>query len=86
MHRAQQKPQLKVGLIGAGYIGKAHVFGYATALRVLDLPLAPVMHTVAEVTEELAAGAAEHAARIPVMPPTDWRSALTPIAKIGAEV
>ena len=72
MPHAKPKPQLQVGVIGAGYIGKAHVFGYATAQRVLDLPLAPVMHTVAEVTEELAATAAD--AMGFAQWTTDWRT------------
>ena len=72
MPRAKQKTPLQVGVIGAGYIGKAHVFGYATAQRVLDLPMAPVMHTVAEVTEELAAGAAD--AMGFAQWTTDWRT------------
>ena len=36
------KPQLRVGLIGTGFMGKAHVFGYATAARVFDLNMAGV--------------------------------------------
>ena len=72
MPRAKPKPPLQVGVIGAGYIGKAHVFGYATAQRVLDLPLATVMHTVAEVTEELAAGAADALGFAQWT--TDWRT------------
>ncbi len=72
MPRAQQKPQLQVGVIGTGYIGKAHVFGYATAQKVLDLPLAPVMHTVADITEELAATAAD--AMGFAQWTTDWRT------------
>ena len=59
MPAAAEKPPLRIGLIGTGYMGKAHVFGYATAQRVLDLPLRPVLHTVADVTEALAAGAAD---------------------------
>ena len=58
MPRAVEKPALRIGLIGTGYMGKAHVFGYATAQKVLDLPLAPVFHTVADLTEELATTAA----------------------------
>jgi predicted dehydrogenase len=58
MPAAAEKPPLRIGLIGTGYMGKAHVFGYATAEKVLGLPLAPVLHTVADATEELAAGAA----------------------------
>ena len=28
---------MKVGLIGSGFMGKAHAFGFATAERVFDL-------------------------------------------------
>ena len=35
---AARKPQLRVGLIGTGFMGKTHVFGFATAQRVFDLP------------------------------------------------
>ena len=28
---------MKLGLIGSGFMGKAHVFGFATAERVFDL-------------------------------------------------
>ena len=40
-------------------MGKAHVFGYASAQKVFDLPMAPVLHTVADITEERAATAAD---------------------------
>ena len=59
MPRAPEKPALRIGLIGTGYMGKAHVFGYATAQKVFDLPLTPVFHTVADITEEQAAAAAD---------------------------
>lgn len=52
-----RKP-LRVGLIGTGFMGKAHVFGYATAARVFDLPFDIVFHTVADITEEAANRAA----------------------------
>ena len=58
MPRVPEKPALRIGLIGTGFMGKAHVFGYATADKVFDLPVAPVLHTVAGITEELAADAA----------------------------
>ena len=32
------KPKLRIGLIGSGFMGKAHAFGYSTAARVFDLP------------------------------------------------
>jgi predicted dehydrogenase len=55
---AGDKPVLRVGLIGTGFMGKTHVFGFAAAPRVFDLPYELVLHTVADRTEELAAGAA----------------------------
>ncbi len=55
---ASDKPELKIGLIGTGFMGKAHVFGFAAAQRVFDLPYEIVLHTVADRTDELAAEAA----------------------------
>ena len=55
---ASNKPQLKVGLIGTGFMGKTHVFGFAAASRVFDLPYDVVLHSVADRTDELAAVAA----------------------------
>ena len=52
------KPQLKIGLIGTGFMGKTHVFGFAIAQRVFDLPFELVLHTVADQTAELAERAA----------------------------
>lgn len=52
------KAPLRIGLIGTGFMGKAHVFGYATATRVFDLAFQPVFHTVADVTDEAARRAA----------------------------
>ena len=65
------KPKLRIGLIGTGFMGKAHVFGFASAPRVFDLPYDLELHTVADVTDEAAAKAATafgfaHAT-------TDWR-------------
>jgi predicted dehydrogenase len=52
------KPRLRIGLIGSGFMGKAHAFGYAMAARVFDLAFEPDLHTLAEATPELAARAA----------------------------
>jgi predicted dehydrogenase len=52
------KPKLRVGLIGSGFMGKAHAFGYATAARVFDLPYEVELQCLADVSEELAAKAA----------------------------
>ncbi len=52
------KPNLRIGLIGSGFMGKTHVFGFASAPKVFDLPFGIEFHTVADVTEEAAARAA----------------------------
>ncbi len=53
-----EKPRLRVGLIGTGFMGKAHVFGFATAGRVFDLPFEVELRSVADQSPELAASAA----------------------------
>lgn len=52
------KPPLRIGLIGTGFMGKTHVFGFAAAPRVFDLPYEIVLHAVADRTDALAAEAA----------------------------
>ena len=52
------KPKLRVGLIGSGFMGKAHAFGYSTAARVFDLPYEVELHTLADITDAAAAKAA----------------------------
>jgi predicted dehydrogenase len=66
------KPKLRIGLIGTGFMGKAHVFGFTSAPRVFDLPYDLELHTVADITPEAAERARAtlgfaHAT-------TDWRS------------
>ncbi|GLS21147.1 1-carboxy-3-chloro-3,4-dihydroxycyclo hexa-1,5-diene dehydrogenase [Labrys miyagiensis] len=56
---ASHKGQLRIGLIGTGFMGKTHVFGFAAAQRVFDLPYELVLHTVADRTDELASAAAQ---------------------------
>jgi predicted dehydrogenase len=53
-----EKPKLRLGLIGTGFMGKTHVFGFATAQKVFDLPHDITLHTVADVTEDAARRAA----------------------------
>ncbi len=55
---AGSKPKLRVGLIGTGFMGKTHAFGFALAPRVFDLPYDVVLHAVADRTGQLAADAA----------------------------
>lgn len=52
------KPTLSIGLIGSGFMGKAHVFGFATAQKVFDLPMQIKLHTLADVTDAAARNAA----------------------------
>lgn len=56
---ASSKPDLNIGLIGTGFMGKAHVFGFASAPKVFDLPRNIVLHTVADVTQSGAQSAAD---------------------------
>ncbi len=52
------KPVLNVGLIGSGFMGMAHTFGYATAAKVFDLPHDFRLRTLADVTDDMARKAA----------------------------
>ncbi len=52
------KPRLRIGLIGTGFMGKAHVFGFTLAPRVFDLPYELELHTVADITPAAAEAAA----------------------------
>jgi len=66
------KPTLRIGLIGSGFMGKAHAFGYTTAARVFDLPYELELHTLADITDEAAAKAA--AALGFARATSDWRA------------
>lgn len=48
------KPRLRIGLIGTGFMGKAHVFGFTSAPRVFELAYDLDLHTVADITPEAA--------------------------------
>ena len=50
---------MKVGLIGSGFMGQAHVFGFATAQRVFDMPVTFKMATLADATLAMAEKAKE---------------------------
>jgi predicted dehydrogenase len=51
--------EVRIGLIGTGYIGKAHAIAYAQAPTVFNLRGRLVREMVAEVTPELAAARAQ---------------------------
>ena len=44
------KKKLRLGLIGSGFMGKTHVFGFAAAARVFDLPYDVELTAIADVT------------------------------------
>ena len=50
---------MKVGLIGSGFMGQAHVFGFATAQRVFDMPVTFEMAAMADATLPMAEKAKE---------------------------
>ena len=52
------KPTLSIGLIGSGFMGKAHVFGFATAEKVFNLPANLKFHTLADIDKKTAEAAA----------------------------
>jgi predicted dehydrogenase len=66
------RPKLRIGLIGSGFMGKAHAFGYTTAARVFDLPFELELRTIADINDEAAAKAA--AALGFARATSDWRS------------
>jgi predicted dehydrogenase len=66
------KPKLRIGLIGSGFMGKAHAFGYTTAARVFDLPFELELRTIADIDDEAAAKAAADLGFARAT--SDWRS------------
>ena len=54
-----RKPTLSIGLIGSGFMGKAHVFGFATAQKVFDIPAKVNLHTLADIDQQTAQSAAD---------------------------
>jgi len=53
------RPKLRIGLIGSGFMGKTHVFGFATAQRVFDLPFDMVLDTIADRADDVALQASQ---------------------------
>jgi len=50
--------EIRIGLIGSGFMGRAHALGFAHATRVFDLPLTVVLDTLADIDAVTAAKAA----------------------------
>lgn len=53
------RPPLRVGLVGSGFMGRAHALAFGMAGRVFDLPLEPVLELLADANATIAAAAAE---------------------------
>ncbi len=68
------KKTLGLGLIGSGFMGKAHVFGFATATRVFDLPVDIGFECLADQNAEMAEAARAHFGF--ARSTGDWRSLL----------
>lgn len=51
------KKKLRLGLIGSGFMGKTHVFGFAAAQRVFDLPFDVELACIADVNMDQAEAA-----------------------------
>jgi predicted dehydrogenase len=66
------KLKLRIGLIGSGFMGKTHAFGYSIAARVFDLPFELELHTIADISDEAAAKAASALGFARAT--SDWRS------------
>lgn len=64
--------KLNIGLIGTGFMGMAHTFGYTIAPRVFSMDKEPMLHTVADISDE----AADKAARTLgfSQSTSDWRT------------
>lgn len=69
------KPKLGIGLIGTGFMGKAHVFGFTLAPRIFDLPYDIELKMVADITPELAVQARDALGF--KMGTHDWRNLLS---------
>ncbi|WP_282608581.1 Gfo/Idh/MocA family protein [Pelagibius sp. Alg239-R121] len=67
-------PKIGLGLIGSGFMGKTHVFGFATAQRVFDFPFKLDFATVCDVDEASAEAARQSFGFRRAS--ADWRSLL----------
>ena len=66
-----QKPLLRVGLVGAGFMGRCHANAFRSVSGLFDLPLEPVAEMLADVSDDIAA---HNAAALGFQRATgDWR-------------
>jgi len=52
------KPALRIGLVGSGFMGRAHAMAFTAAGRTFDLPVEPVLDLIADRSDAVAAQAA----------------------------
>lgn len=69
------KPLLRVGLIGSGFMGRAHAFAYGIAQKVFDLPFRVELTVLADATAEAATRAAQELGF--ARGTGDWRALVT---------
>lgn len=69
---AQQKPTLRVGMVGYAFMGAAHSHAWRTAHRFFDLPLTPELTAIAGRNRSAVAQAAEQMGWASIE--TDWRT------------
>jgi predicted dehydrogenase len=54
-----KKKQIRLGLVGSGFMGRTHALGFRSVGGVFDLPVEPVLELLADATETLARDAAQ---------------------------
>lgn len=49
------KPELRIGLVGSGFMGRCHANAFHSVGGLFDLPFEPVCETLADISEEASA-------------------------------
>ncbi len=63
--------RLGVGLVGSGFMGRAHAFAFGAVVQVFDLPLRPELVVLADRSDEIATQAARQLGFAKAV--SDWR-------------
>lgn len=70
--RAGSPGRLGVGLVGSGFMGRAHAFAFGAVAQVFDLPLKPDLAVLADRNDEVAGAAARRLGFSQAV--SDWRT------------
>jgi predicted dehydrogenase len=70
-----EKPEVGIGIVGYGFMGRAHAYGYTVAPRIRELPCTPRLRVISGRNEEGVARAA-HAYGVERWT-TDWRAVVS---------